>query len=221
MKKIVVIGGGFGGLYFAKHLSSSAFEITLIDRRNHHLFQPLLYQVATGGLSPGDIAYPIRSVLAQKKQVRVVQDEVIQFEKSAVITKKGRYDFDYLIVAAGAQNFYFGKTDWEQVAPGLKSIEDALSMRTEILSPLEKAETETDAQKRDELLTFAVIGAGPTGVELCGALAELTQKTLKGAFRNIRSEDARIVMIEAGDRVLSSFTNELSENAKHSLEKLG
>lgn len=221
MKKIVLIGGGFGGLYFAKNITSSDYEITLIDRRNHHLFQPLLYQVATGGLSPGDIAYPIRSILAKNKSTRVVQDEVISFEKDAVITKKDRYPFDYLVVAAGAENFYFGNDSWEKVAPGLKTIEDALAMRAEILAPLEKAEIESNPEKQKEFQTIAVIGGGPTGVELCGAIAELTRATLKGSFRKIKSEETRILLIEAGNRVLSTYTDSLSQKGKESLESLG
>lgn len=221
MKKIVLIGGGFGGLYFAKNITSSEFEITLIDRRNHHLFQPLLYQVATGGLSPGDIAYPIRSILAKNKSIRVVHDEVISFEKNAVITQNDRYPFDYLVVAAGAQSFYFGNNSWEKVAPGLKTIEDALAMRAKILDPLEKAEIEPNPERQKELQTIAVIGAGPTGVELCGAIAELTNATLKGSFRKIKSEETRIILIEAGNRVLSTYTDALSEKGKESLESLG
>lgn len=223
MKKIVVIGGGFAGLYFAKKVHSKHVEITLIDKRNHHLFQPLLYQVATGGLSPGDIAYPLRSVLSKKKQIRVVQDEVIGFDsiKKQVVTKKTVYPYDILIVAAGAQNFYFGNPEWEKVAPGLKSIEDALEMRAKILEPLEKAETESDEKKRNALMTYVIIGGGPTGVELCGAIAELTRATLKGSFRAIQSEKSRIIMIEAGPRILSAYSEKLSLKAQKKLQDLG
>ena len=222
-KKIVVIGGGFGGLYFAKKIKSADFEITLIDRRNHHLFQPLLYQVATGGLSPGDIAYPIRSALSSKKNIRFVQDEVVNFsaEDKSVITKNGKYVYDMLIVAAGTGNSYFGNDSWEKNAPGLKSIEDALKMRSKILYPLEKAEIESDAEKQKALMTYVVIGGGPTGVELCGAIAEMTKTTLKGSFRSIKSEQARIILVEAGNRILAGFSEKLSEKALNNLKKLG
>ena len=222
-KKVVVIGGGFGGLYFAKKVKSADVEITLIDRRNHHLFQPLLYQVATGGLSPGDIAYPIRWALSSKKNIRFVQDEVIGFsaQDKSVITKNGTYVYDMLIVAAGTGNSYFGNDSWEKNAPGLKSIEDALKMRSKILYPLEKAEIETDSEKQKALMTYVVIGGGPTGVELCGAIAEMTKTTLKGSFRSIQSEHARIILVEAGKRILSGFSEKLSEKALKNLKNLG
>ncbi len=222
-KKIVVIGGGFGGFYFAKKVKSSDFEITLIDRRNHHLFQPLLYQVATGGLSPGDIAYPIRSALSSKKNIRFVQDEVIDFcaADKSVITKNGKYNYDMLIVAAGTGNSYFGNDSWEKNAPGLKSIEDALKMRSKILYPLEKAEIESDSEKQRSLMTYVVIGGGPTGVELCGAIAEMTKVTLRGTFRSIQSEQTRIVLVEAGKRILAGFSEKLSQKALVNLKKLG
>ncbi|TNE68853.1 NAD(P)/FAD-dependent oxidoreductase [bacterium] len=224
MRRIVVIGGGFGGLYFAKQFKKSDdVQVTLIDKRNHHLFQPLLYQVATGGLSPGDIAYPLRSVLAKKKHIRVVQDEVIDIskEEKTVITKKTKYSFDALVIAAGASNFYFGNDGWEKVAPGLKSIEDAIEMRAHILKPLESAEIETDSIRQKALMTYVVIGGGPTGVELCGAIAELTQSTLKGTYRAIQSNQAKIIMIEAGPRVLSTFSEKLSGKAYKKLIDLG
>jgi NADH:ubiquinone reductase (H+-translocating) len=220
--KVVIIGGGFGGLQAAQQLRKSRVEITLIDKRNFHLFQPLLYQVATGSLSPANIAAPIRLVLAKQKNVRVVLGEVTDFDVAGkrVLLKDGDMPYDSLIVAAGGTNSYFGNDNWEAIAPGLKSIEDATRIRRKILMAFETAERETNPERRRELLTFVIVGAGPTGVELAGALAEIARDTLSREFRSINPADAKIILLEGGPRVLAAFSPELSEYAEKALASL-
>ncbi len=221
--KIVIIGGGFAGLQAARHISKQDVDVTLIDKRNYHLFQPLLYQVATGGLSPGDIAAPLRGILKSRHNVRIVLDEVIDFkpENQEVCGLKKNYHYDYLVVAVGVQYNYFGHQDWQTTAPSLKTVEDALLMRSRILNAFELAEMENDEQKRQALMTFAIIGAGPTGVELAGAISELARTTLTLNFRAIKPSDSKILLIEAGPRILNAYPEKLSQKAARSLEKLG
>lgn len=221
--KIVIVGAGFGGLFATKGLSRAEAEITLIDQQNYHLFQPLLYQVATAGLAPSDIAWPIRGILSQQKNVTVLLDSVngVDLNVKEVITNKRRLPFDYLVLATGARHAYFGHEDWEQHAPGLKSIDDATSIRQRILMAFEKAEMTHDEIERERLLTFVVVGAGPTGVELAGTIAELASRTLAADFRNIDSRSARIILLEAGPRVLPAMPTELTVYTEQSLEKLG
>ena len=222
-RRVVIIGAGFGGLSAAKALARADVDITLIDRHNYHLFQPLLYQVATAALSPADIASPIRSVLRFQKNARVVLANVsgIDTVRSEVHAEGHRIPYDDLIIATGAQHAYFGNDDWEEFAPGLKTIDDATYLRRRILLAFEKAETEEDEAERARLLTFVVIGGGPTGVEMAGAIAELARRALKSDFRAIDPRSARVVLVEAGPRLLPSFDPSLSEAALHSLEKLG
>ena len=192
---VVIIGGGFGGLYAAKALGQASVQVTLIDKRNFHLFQPLLYQVATGGLSAGDISSPLRAVLSRQKNVKVLMGEVthIDADQQQVKLKNDELvNYDSLIVATGVSHHYFGKDEWADIAPGMKTIEDALEVRRRIFLAFEAAEKETDPEKRKALLTFVVVGAGPTGVELAGALAELAYGTLKDDFRNINTQEAKI-----------------------------
>lgn len=222
--QVVIIGGGFGGLYAAQQLGRADVEVTLIDKRNFHLFQPLLYQVAMGGLSPGDIASPLRGVLSAQKNTRVLMGEVtdIDPEQQQVSLKDGRtIPYDSLIVATGMSHFYFGRDDWADVAPGLKTVEDALEMRRRIFAAFEKAENTTDPELKQSLLTFVIVGGGPTGVELAGSLAELAHHTLRNDFRHIDTTASRILLIEGMDRVLPPFPPELSARAHADLEKLG
>lgn len=221
--RVVIVGGGFGGLYAAQRLGRSPFEVTLVDRRNFHLFQPLLYQVATGGLSPADIASPLRAVLNRQQNTRVVQGDVVDFdlEQRQVILRGGTLPFDTLIVAAGAVSHYFGRPDWEPSAPSLKTVEDALEIRRRVLEAFERAESETDPEARRAWLTFVVVGAGPTGVELAGALGELAHHTLRRDFRSFNPGDARVVLLEGAARVLPPYPAELSHEAVRSLQKLG
>jgi len=221
---VVVVGGGFGGLYAAKALSRDKnFNVTLIDKRNFHLFQPLLYQVATGTLSPADISSPLRSVLNHSKNTQVLMGEVVDIDAQAqkVILQNEEINYDSLIVATGVSHFYFGNDDWEKVAPGLKTVEDALEMRRKIFLAFEAAEKETDIEKRRAWLTFVVVGGGPTGVELAGAIAELAYTTLKKDFRNIDTSEARILLLEGMERILPPYAPELSAKAETSLTKLG
>ncbi len=220
---IIIIGGGFGGLYAAKTLRRAAVDITLIDKRNFHLFQPLLYQVATGGLSPGDIASPLRAVLKNQKNTRVIMGSVtdIDSKNRKVFLKDKSLDYDYLIVATGVRHAYFGNDQWEDIAPGLKTIEDAVEMRRRLFYAFEAAERETNTEKQNRWLNFVLVGGGPTGVELAGALAELARHTLKNNFRNINPAHARIHLIEGMDRILSVYPEKLSAKAHSSLEKLG
>jgi NADH:quinone reductase (non-electrogenic) len=221
--RVVILGGGFGGLCATQSLNRAAVETTLIDRRNFHLFQPLLYQVATGGLSPANIAAPLRGVLKRQRNARVILGEVIDVDVAArqVVLKDGRIPYDTLIVATGARHHYFGHNDWEQVAPGLKTLEDATHMRARILLAFEAAERETDPERQLTRLTFVIVGAGPTGVELAGALSEIAHDTLKHDFRSVDPARARIILVEASDRVLPTYAPRLSERAARSLERLG
>jgi NADH dehydrogenase len=237
---VVIIGGGFGGLDAARALAHAPVRVTLLDRHNYHLFQPLLYQVATASLSPGDIASPIRWVLRHQLNVRVLLAEAraIDTASSRVLLDPGPTErgagaaagrsrgidaisFDYLIVAAGATHSYFGHADWAAHAPGLKTLDDALEMRRQVLLAFEAAERETDPEAQRQLLTFVIVGGGPTGVELAGALAEIARHTLKKDFRAIRPETARIVLVEAGPRLLSAMPESLSSAAHESLTRLG
>ncbi len=221
---VVIVGAGFGGLAAAKRLANRNADVTVIDRRNHHLFQPLLYQVATAGLSPADIAGPIRAILSNARNVRVLLDEVSEVEPACRIVHLagGRsVHYDALILATGARHSYFGNDEWAANAPGLKSIEDALAIRRKVLLALERAETEVDEERRRSLLTFVVIGAGPTGVEMAGAIAELVRRSASRDFRSITPHCSRVILIEAGQRVLSSFSRKLSAAAENSLRRLG
>lgn len=220
---VVIVGGGFGGLYAAKALAKAPVKVTLIDKRNFHLFQPLLYQVATGGLSAGDISSPLRAVLSRQKNAEVLMGEVTDVDpKQQTIKLQNRQlTYDTLIVATGVSHHYFGNDQWAPKAPGLKTVEDALEMRRRIFLAFEAAEKETDPEKRRAWLTFVLIGGGPTGVELAGALAELAYSTLKNDFRNIDTSEAKILLLEGMDRVLPPYPAELSAKAKASLEHLG
>ncbi len=221
---VVVVGGGFGGLYASKALSRDKnVFVTLIDKRNFHLFQPLLYQVATGTLSPADISSPLRSVLNHSKNTQVLMGEVLDIDpkEKKVTLHNQELTYDSLIVATGVSHHYFGNDNWEQVAPGLKTVEDALEMRRKIFVAFEAAEKETDIEKRRAWLTFVVVGGGPTGVELAGAIAELAYSTLKKDFRNIDTSEAQILLIEGMDRILPPYTPDLSAKAEASLTKLG
>ena len=222
-ERIVIIGGGFGGLYTAISLKNAPVEVTLIDRRNHHLFQPLLYQVATGALSPADIATPLRSLLKNQRNVRVLLGEVTGFDvaRKQVILNDGVVSYDKLIVAAGSGKNYFGNDQWMEQAPGLKTVEDATEIRRRILVAFEAAERTNNPDKLREWLTFVVIGGGPTGVEMAGALAEIARETLRDEFRSINPSDARIMLVQSGDRILPTFSPQLSVKAAASLEKLG
>lgn len=223
-KKVVIVGGGFAGLNAAKRLGGrSGVEVVLVDRRNHHLFQPLLYQVAMAGLSPADIAVPIRSLLSQFKNVVVLQGDVRGVDLSARIltTDFGTLSYDYLVLACGARHSYFGHAEWEEYAPGLKTLEEATEIRRRVLASFEEAERNPNPEERKRQLTFAVVGGGPTGVELAGAIGEMTRFTLARDFRNIDAKLARIILIEAGPRILPMFSPEQSARATRDLEHLG
>jgi NADH dehydrogenase len=221
--RVVIVGGGFGGLYAAKALRHAAARVTVIDRRNFHLFQPLLYQVATGGLSPGEITSPLRFVLRRSQNTEVLLGEVVDLDAAnrRVILRDGEVSYDTLIVATGASHHYFGNDQWARLAPGLKTIEDATEMRSRILLAFEKAERESNAEARNAWLTFVVVGAGPTGVELAGALGEIANDTLRYDFRHIIPSEARILLLEGGSRVLPSYPPDLSASAEQSLIRLG
>lgn len=220
---VVIVGGGFGGLYAAQSLGKAPVQVTLIDKRNFHLFQPLLYQVATGTLSPADISSPLRAVVSEHKNTTVIMGEVrdIRPEEKKLIMASGEVSYDTLIVATGVSHSYFGNDQWETVAPGLKTIEDALKMRQRIFMAFEAAEKETDPEKRRAWLTFVIVGGGPTGVELAGAIAELAFSTLKRDFRNIDTREAKVLLLEGMDRVLPPYTPDLSAKAEESLNRLG
>jgi NADH dehydrogenase len=222
MKKVVIIGAGFGGLSAAKKLAIGEFQLTIVDKTNHHLFQPLLYQVATAALSPGDIANPIRSVFSEQKNVEVLLGEVTSIEKQnkTVQFNGSRIEFDYLIIATGSRHSYFGKDNWEKYAPGLKTVNDALKIRERILLSLEAAEKEKDPEKRQKYLNFVIIGGGPTGVELAGAISEIVNKNLISDFRNIDASMTKVYMVEALPKILSSYPDELSQHALDDLKKL-
>jgi NADH:quinone reductase (non-electrogenic) len=222
LPRVVIVGAGFGGLTAAKALSGAPFSVTVVDRHNYHLFQPLLYQVATAGLSPADIAAPIRGMLRDSNcSVHLAKVTGVDPKEQTVMTDRGMLHYDHLILATGARHAYFGHDEWEDAAPGLKKIEDATEIRRRILIAFERAETETDETERRRLLTFAIVGGGATGVEMAGAIAELSKKALAADFRSIDPRDARIVLVEAGPRVLASFDPSLSAYAKKALESLG
>jgi NADH dehydrogenase len=221
--RVVIVGAGFGGLYAARALRHADLDITIVDRRNFHLFQPLLYQVATGVLSPANIAAPVRSILKCQRNVRTLLGEVtgVDTERRRLQLADGALEYDSLILAPGSVSSYFGNDGWERHAPGLKSIEDATAIRARILSAFEQAELEQVPEKIRRLLTFVVVGGGPTGVELAGAIAEIARHTLTREFRTIHPEDARIVLLQEGNRVLESYPESLSLTAQRSLERLG
>lgn len=223
LPRVVIVGGGFGGLYAAQSMKNLPVQITLIDRRNFHLFQPLLYQVATGWLSPANIASTLRAVLRYQHNTRVLLGEVTDIDTAQrkVIFAGGEVSYDTLIVASGSSHHYFGHDEWEALAPGLKTIEDATEMRRRIFSAFESAERENDAEKIHAWLTFVIVGGGPTGVELAGALADLANQTLTHDFRSIDPADARILLLEASDRILSTYPEELASKAEGFLSKAG
>ena len=220
----MIVGGGFGGLTAAKRLRGVKAQITLIDRSNHHLFQPLLYQIATATLSPADVAMPIRHILRKQRNLEVVMAEVTGIDAGAKLVKTKEtapVAYDYLILATGATHSYFGHPEWERFARGLKTVADATFLRSEILDAFEVAERGTDEQERAVLLTFILVGAGPTGVEMAGAISEISKRAMLGEFRHIHPESARIILIEGGPRVLPAYDPSLSEKARLSLEKKG
>ncbi len=221
--RVVIIGGGFGGVATAQALPPAAVPVTLIDRRNFHLFQPLLYQVATGGLSPANIAAPLRSILRRQRNTEVLMAEVQDFEvgQREVIHSCGRQPYDYLVVAAGVRHSYFGKDHWEAWAPGLKTIEDATTIRRRVLQAFERAETTLAADERQACLTFVIVGGGPTGVELAGAIGELAHHTLRHEFRHCEPAKARILLLEGAERILTSYPPKLSAKATRALGRLG
>ncbi len=221
---VVILGGGFAGLYAARGLRDAQVRVTLIDRRNHHLFQPMLYQVATAGLNPADIASPIRSVLRKQKNTEVLLAEASAVDVAArrvQLSDGASLTYDYLIVATGARHSYFGNDRWEPLAPGLKSLEDALDIRRRVLLAFERAERETDAVRRHAYLTFVVVGGGPTGVEMAGAVAEIRRYALRRDFRHIDPREATVLLLEGGTRLLTSYPPKLSDEAKQQLRRLG
>lgn len=221
--RVAIVGAGFGGLSAAQALAKAPVDVTLIDRRNYHLFQPLLYQVATAGLSPADIAYPIRGIVSRHRNVSVVLGKVtgVDLPARAVLIGERRVPYDYLVIATGARHAYFGHDEWEAYAPGLKKIDDATEIRRRVLLAFERAEASDDEAERRRLLTFVIVGGGPTGVEMAGAIVELAHKALSRDFRRIDPSIARVVLVEAAPRVLLSFPESLSETARRSLERLG
>ena len=222
-KRVVILGAGFGGLYAARALKKSGVDISVIDRRNYHLFQPLLYQVATAALNPSDIARPIRSILRKQKNVTVILGDAvaIDLDRRLVTLRDGEVAYDFLIVATGATHSYFAHPEWERDAPGLKTIEDALEIRRRVLVAFEEAERESDPERQRAWLTFIVVGAGPTGVELAGALSEIARQTMLRDFRNINPSSARVVLLEGKDRVLPTYPPDLSKKAEDQLQRLG
>ncbi len=222
--RVIVVGGGFGGLSAAQALKSAPVDVTLIDRRNYHLFQPLLYQVATGSLSAGEIAAPLRGVLSRQKNVRVLLGDVRDIDpvsKRVLLADGASFEYDWLIVAAGSQSAYYGHESWREWAPSLKSVEEAIDVRHKILYAFEVAERIADPAQRRAWLTFVIVGAGPTGVELAGAIAEIARQTLKNDFRSINPKEAQIILMDSAARVLPPFPEDLSEKAKRALVKLG
>jgi NADH dehydrogenase len=221
--RIVIVGAGFGGLFAAQALAGVDADVTIVDRHNYHLFQPLLYQVATAGLPPSDVAWPIRSILRRQRNATVLLGEVVGVDTARRVVELGARSlpFDYLVLATGSTHSYFGHDDWQPFAPGLKSIDDATTIRRRVLRAFEAAEMEPDAQRRERLLRFVIVGAGPTGVELAGTIAELARFTLAADFRRIDPRSAKIVLVEAGPRVLAAFKEPQSSYALRSLEKLG
>jgi NADH dehydrogenase len=224
VQRVVIVGGGFGGLNAARRLRHARLQVTLLDRRNHHVFQPLLYQVATAGLSPGDIASPIRWILRRQRNLDVLLEDVVRVDAAARtlhFRDGAEYPYDFLILAAGAAHSYFGHEDWRPYAPGLKTLEDALEIRRRVLTAFEAAERDAVLANRPARLTFAIVGGGPTGVELAGALAEIARQTLAQDFRHFNPRAARIILIEAGPTILSAFPAPLREAAHRDLERLG
>jgi len=222
-KKVVIIGGGFGGLNAVKRLSKADVNITLVDKTNHHLFQPLLYQVATAALSPGDIALPIRGILSTQKNVTVLLSDAHKIDRNnnIVFLDNGEIGYDYLIVATGTSHSYFGNDNWQVFAPGLKTVSDALCIREKILLSFEKAEKLSNSENINKYMTFVVVGGGPTGVEMAGAIAEIACKTMLKDFRNIDTANTKIILVEAADKILGSYDEPLNNDAKKSLEALG
>ncbi|MCB8933454.1 MAG: NAD(P)/FAD-dependent oxidoreductase [Fimbriimonadaceae bacterium] len=223
-RKVVIVGAGFGGLTLAKALCGEAFEVTVVDRTNHHLFQPLLYQVATAGLSPASIAAPIRSILRRCKNTRVLMAEVVDVDvpgRRVLLADGSHLPYDSLVLATGASHSYFGHPEWERDAPGLKTVEDATEMRRRILTAFERAERCEDPAQREALLTFAIVGGGPTGVELAGSIGELAKRVLARDFRRIDPTRAKILLLEGGDRILATFSKDLAERAVRDLRRLG
>jgi NADH:quinone reductase (non-electrogenic) len=220
---VIVVGGGFGGLWAAQALKRAPVEVTLIDRTNHHVFQPLLYQVATATLSPADIAAPIRWIVSRQRNARVLMADVtaVDLHQSSVDTSIGRLPFDFLVLAPGAGHAYFGHDEWARAAPGLKTLEDALEIRRRVLLAFEDAEAESDPAAQRRLLTFVIVGGGPTGVELAGALAEIARHTLPRDFRTIHTETSRVILVEGGPSILATFPESLRASARRSLQKLG
>src|SRR5262245_18096844 len=220
---VVIVGGGFAGLNAARRLKRAPVQVSLLHRRNFHLFQPLLYQVATGVLSPANIAAPLRWVVEHQPNCEVLLGEVQSFDVAArrVLFNGSSIDYDTLIVAAGAEYSYFGHPDWERLAPGLKTIEDATEIRARILLAFESAEREIDPDRRRMLLTFVIVGGGPTGVERAGAMAEIARRSLRHEFRHIDPTDAQVILVEASDRVLAAYPPDLSAKAETSLQRLG
>ncbi len=220
--KVVIVGAGFGGLFAAKRLAREPVDVVLIDRHNYHLFQPLLYQVATAALAPSDVAWPVRSVLSRQKNLSVLLAEVtgIDAGNKRVLIGDDTVDYDYLVVATGSRDAFFGNDDWEDWTQGLKTVDDATALRRKLLIAFEDAEMCEDSEARERLLRFVIIGAGPTGVELAGSIAELAHYTLAKDFRRIDPRSAQVILVEAGERVLATFTEKTSQYAKESLEKL-
>ena len=220
---VVVVGAGFGGLNAVRALEKTAVRVTLVDRRNHHLFQPLLYQVATAALSPADIAYPIRAIVRKQRNATVLLADAVAVDRTSreLVLTDGRLSYDYLVLATGARHAYFGHDAWEPAAPGLKTLEDALEIRRRILLAFERAEREPDEERRRALLTFVIVGGGPTGVELAGAIGEIARLVLVSEFRAIDPREAEILLLEAGPRILPTFSEQLADRAKRSLNALG
>jgi NADH:ubiquinone reductase (H+-translocating) len=222
--RVLIVGAGFGGLYAARSLARAPVAVTVVDRRNHHVFQPLLYQVATAALSPGDIASPIRWILRRQRNAEVLMGDVDRVDlarRAAHLADGTEIPYDFAIIAAGATHAYFGHDDWRPYAPGLKTLEDALEIRRRVLLAFERAERESDPERRRALLTFVVVGAGPTGVELAGALAEISRQSLARDFRHFDPGSARIILLEAGPSVLATFPASLRASAEHDLRRLG
>lgn len=223
-QKVVIVGGGFGGLWAAKALSNKKVDVTLVDRKNHHVFQPLLYQVATAVLSPGEVAQPIRRILHKAKNVEVILGEVTAFDKASCkvqLADRSQVPYDYLIVAAGARHSYFGHDEWEQAAPGLKTVEDAVEIRRRVLLAFELAERDAYLLGDRKKLSFVVVGGGPTGVELAGAIADIARQALARDFKAIDTRKTQVILFEGSDRVLGTFASELSLSAKQQLEDIG